>query len=154
MGVTPSLSLCGAVSASLLWMLAGLLAPAHAAEIAVIVHPNNPVSAMSEREVSDLYLGRSRSFKADEQKLPAAVYEQPQDSSLRESFFRTLNGMNLKQLNAYWARLRFSGEVLPPMTLPDSRLVLEAVGRNRGGIGYVDAALVDGSVKVVLRLKE
>ena len=62
--------------------------------------------------------------------------------------------MSLKQLNAYWARLRFSGEVLPPMTLPDSQLVLDAVSRTRGGIGYVDAALVDGSVKVVLRLKE
>lgn len=134
-------------------MLVGL-APVGAAEIAVIVNPNNPVSAMTAREVSDLYLGRSRSFVRDEQKLLAAVYEQPQDSALRESFFRLLNGMNLKQLNAYWARLRFSGEVLPPMTLPDSQLVLDAVGRTRGGIGYVDAALVDGSVKVVLRLKE
>jgi hypothetical protein len=90
----------------------------------------------------------------DDQKIPAAVYEQPQDSTLRESFFRALNGMNLKQLNAYWARLRFSGEVLPPMVLPDSRLVLDAVSRNRGGIGYIDAALVDTSVKVVLRVRE
>jgi hypothetical protein len=50
--------------------------------------------------------------------------------------------------------LRFSGEVLPPMVLPDSRLVLDAVSRNRGGIGYIDAALVDTSVKVVLRVRE
>lgn len=140
----------------LIWLclvLAGL-ASVQAAEIAVIVNPNNPVSVMTAREVSDLYLGRSRSFVLDEQKIPAAVYEQPQDSTLRESFFRALNGMNLKQLNAYWARLRFSGEVLPPMTLPDSRLVLDAVSRNRGGIGYIDAALVDTSVKVVLRVRD
>ncbi len=141
---------------SFLWLCLAVagLASAQAAEIAVIVNPNNPVSAMSEREVSDLYLGRSRSFVLDEQKILAAVYEQPQDSALRESFFRALNGMNLKQLNAYWARLRFSGEVLPPMVLPDSRLVLDAVSRNRGGIGYIDAALVDTSVKVVLRVRE
>lgn len=137
------------------WCLAVAgLASAHAAEIAVVVNPNNPVSVMTAREVSDLYLGRSRSFVLDDQKIPAAVYEQPQDSTLRESFFRALNGMNLKQLNAYWARLRFSGEVLPPMVLPDSRLVLDAVSRNRGGIGYIDAALVDTSVKVVLRVRE
>ena len=55
-------------------MLAGL-APVGAAEIAVIVNPNNPVSAMTAREVSDLYLGRSRSFVRDEQKILAAVYE-------------------------------------------------------------------------------
>jgi ABC-type phosphate transport system substrate-binding protein len=137
------------------WCLAVAgLASAQAAEIAVVVNPNNPVSVMTAREVSDLYLGRSRSFVQDDQKIPAAVYEQPQDSTLRESFFRALNGMNLKQLNAYWARLRFSGEVLPPMVLPDSRLVLDAVSRNRGGIGYIDAALVDTSVKVVLRVRE
>ncbi|MFZ2308572.1 MAG: hypothetical protein WAW73_01490 [Rhodoferax sp.] len=137
------------------WCLAVAgLASAQAAEIAVVVNPNNPVSVMTAREVSDLYLGRSRSFVLDDQKIPAAVYEQPQDSTLRESFFRALNGMNLKQLNAYWARLRFSGEVLPPMVLPDSRLVLDAVSRNRGGIGYIDAALVDTSVKVVLRVRE
>ena len=136
-----------------LWVLCAQV-PAWATEIAVIVHPNNPVVAMSAREVSDLYLGRSRSFSVNDQKLPAAVYEQPQDSTLRESFFRALNGMGLKQLNAYWARLRFSGEVLPPMILADSRTVLDAVSRNRGGIGYVDAALADASVKVVLRLKD
>jgi ABC-type phosphate transport system substrate-binding protein len=136
-----------------LWVLCARV-PAWATEIAVIVHPNNPVVAMSAREVSDLYLGRSRSFSVNDQKLPAAVYEQPQDSTLRESFFRALNGMGLKQLNAYWARLRFSGEVLPPMILADSRTVLDAVSRNRGGIGYVDAALADASVKVVLRLKD
>lgn len=138
-----------------LWLvLVAGLAPVRAGEIVVIVNPNNPVSTMTAREVSDLYLGRSRSFVQDEQRLPAAVYEQPQDSVLRESFFRVLNGMNLRQLNAYWARLRFSGEVLPPMALADGRMVLDAVSRTRGGIGYVDAAQVDGSVKVVLRLKE
>ncbi len=137
-----------------LCLVAGGLASVQAAEIAVIVNPNNPVSVMTAREVSDLYLGRTRSFVLDEQKIAAAVYEQPQDSALREIFFRALNGMNLKQLNAYWARLRFSGEVLPPMVLSDSRLVLDAVSRNRGGIGYIDASLVDGTVKVVLRVRE
>jgi len=86
--------------------------------------------------------------------MSALIYEQPVASSLRESFFRSLNGMSVIQLNAYWARLRFSGEVLPPKGLADSRAVLEAVGSNRNAIGYVDAAVVSSSVKVVLLLKE
>ena len=126
------------------------------ADVAVIVHPDNPVHAMTQRQVSDLYLGRSRSFDAGGLKtpLPASIYEQALDSPLREAFFRALNGMPVKQLNAYWARLRFSGEVLPPVALSDSRSVLDAVSRNRNAIGYVDAEAVKGSVKVVLRLKE
>ena len=140
--------------AFLLWLALPLGA---CADVVVIVHPDNPVRTMTPREVSDLYLGRSRAFVTGDQTplLPATIYEQPADSHLRESFFRVLNGMPISQLNAYWARLRFSGEVLPPVALADSRTILEAVSRNRGAIGYVDAAAVSGpSVRVVLRLKE
>lgn len=145
----------GLLTISLFSCLLGLTTPTVArADIAVIVHRDSPVRAMSPREVSDLYLGRSRSHGTDEHKTTLSLYEQPAESPLRETFFRTLNGMNLKQLNAYWARLRFSGEVLPPATLPDSRSVLDAVSRNRSAIGYVDAATVNDSVKVILHLKE
>lgn len=126
------------------------------ADIAVIVNSENPLHAMLPRQVSDLYLGRARNFVTEAQKTPlrATVYEQPAESPLREAFFRALNGMSMNQVNAYWARLRFSGEVLPPAVLADSHVVLEAVKRDRTAIGYVDSAVVDDSVKVVLRLKE
>ncbi len=120
-------------------------------DVVVIVHRDNPVRTMTSRQVSDLYLGRARSFSSGDL---AAIYEQPGDSPLRETFFHLLNGIDLKQLNAYWARLRFSGEVLPPVSLPDSRSVLTTVRRDRSAIGYVDPAVLDGSVQVVLRLKE
>ncbi len=113
---------------------------------------------MGERQASDLYLGRSRHvFGLDPEAGPAAIYEQPTDSELRARFYRAVNGMDIKQVNAYWARLRFSGEVLPPPVLADSLAVLEAVRNNRLAIGYVDAALPEASlksVKTVLRLKE
>lgn len=134
----------------------GLIPPSVArADIVVIVHPDNPVRNLSPKQVSDLYMGRSRHFLLGEDQTPqaASIYEQPADSSVRETFFRLLNGMSLSQLNAYWARLRFSGEVLPPATAADSKAVLETVSRNRNAIGYVDAAAVNDSVKVVLRLK-
>ncbi len=115
------------------------------ADVAVIVHPGNPLHTMTTREVSDLYLGRARAL---------SVYELPADNPLRELFFRSLNGMSIRQLNAYWARLRFSGEVLPPATLADSRAVVDTVSRNPNAIGYVNAAALRDSVKVVLRLKE
>ena len=126
------------------------------ADVVVVAHPDSPIRAMTARQVSDLYLGRSRTLELGKSGESAAVliYEHPTDSAVREAFFRSLNGMGLRQVNAYWARLRFSGEILPPMSLSDSHAVLNAVARNRNAIGYVDSSLVNDSVKVVLRLKE
>jgi ABC-type phosphate transport system substrate-binding protein len=127
------------------------------AEVVVIVHPESPVQVLTPRQVSDLYLGRSRFIARNEREanLPTAIYEHSADSPVREVFIRSLNGMTLSQLNAYWARLRFSGEVLPPVALTSNGAVIDAVRRDRNAIGYVDANAVDGaSVKVVLRLKD
>lgn len=144
------------ITSIIICFLSVILPLAAHADIAVIVHPDNPVQSMTPREISNLYLGRVRSFNVNDHSTPllASVYEQPAGSGLRETFFRALNGMDIKQLNAYWARLRFSGEVLPPAALQDSRAVVETVSRKRSAIGYVDAAAVNSAVKVVLRLKE
>ena len=126
------------------------------ADVAVIVHPDCPLQSMTSRQVSDLYLGRTRSFDMGDQTnmVLASIYEQPADSIIREAFFRTLNGMRISQVNAYWARLRFSGEMLPPSSLSDMRAAVEAVAHNKNAIAYVDAKLVNRTVKVVLLLKE
>lgn len=142
------------ISSILIRVLCGLCltAPWGAqADIAVIVHRSNPVQTMTAREISDIYLGRSRTFKTGEF---MNIYEQPVNSALRESFFHGLNGMNLKQLNAYWARLRFSGEVLPPVSLPDSLALLNVVRRDPNAITYIDTAVLDESVRVVFLLKQ
>lgn len=128
-----------------------LLAWPASADVVVIAHPDSPVPALTPEQVSDLYLGRLRSLPNGE---PVTVIEHKHDSNVRERFFRQLNRMSLKQLNAYWARLQFSGQVLPPTSLSDGKEVLKAVRSNRLVIGYVDAAEVDGSVRILLRLKE
>lgn len=120
------------------------------ADIAVIVYRDSPVQALSARQVSDLYLGRTRNVGSGEL---LNIYEHPVDSAMRERFFHDLNGMALKQINAYWARLRFSGEVLPPISLPDDRALLSAVRRDRNAIAYVDTSVLDDSVRVVMVIK-
>lgn len=117
----------------------------------VVVHPDSPLTAASSREVADLYLGRTRLLDG---KVPATVIDQPADSVLRERFFQQLVGMNLKRVNAYWARLQFSGDTQPPLALADSQQVVAAVARNRHAIGYVAATAVDKSVRPLLRIAD
>lgn len=123
-------------------MLAG---GAHS-DIAVIINLNNPIEVLSPSEISDLYLGRRREFPNGISALPL---ERPRDSSLRGEFFQLLNGMTLSRLNAYWARLQFSGNVQPPQVLRDDSSLLHAVREQIGAIAYVPLNSVDGSVRII-----
>lgn len=127
------------------------------AELCVIVHPDNPVPALSAAQISDLYLGRARGVDRSgvTNEARATIYEQPETSELRAAFYRSLNAMSIERVTAYWARLRFSGQMSPPESLPDSRAIVSAVSKNPQAIGYVDAGTLAGAkVKVVLRLGE
>lgn len=126
-------------------------APQAAADIAVVVHPDCPLQSLTPKQVSDLYLGRRLSIGELE---PMQVFDQPPSSPLRERFFLQINGMDLRRLNAYWARLQFSGDTQPPTPLADSRQIVEVVARNRCAIGYVDPTYVTTSVRTVLLVKE
>lgn len=127
-----------------------LLAGPARADVVVVVSQDSPVSVLSPDQVSDLYLGRLRNLPNGS---TANVIEQQRDSRVREQFFRLLNGMTLKQTNAYWARLQFSGQVLPPLSLTDGKAVLTTVRSSPTAIGYIDSSEVDDSVRVVLHLK-
>lgn len=121
------------------------------ADIAVIANRAGKLTRITPGQLSDLYLGRSRSLPDS---TSVQVIELTRNSTLRERFFRRINGMTLRQVNAYWARLQFSGQVLPPPALEDETSVLAAIRDNPNAIGYVDAASVDESVRVILTLKD
>ena len=132
--------------------LLSLVAPLTAwADIAVVVNAANPVKQLSVQQVSDLYLGRARSFPNGEY---ALVFDLMRGDTLRQQFFTSLAGMAPQQVNAYWSRLMFTGQVLPPQQLPNDAMVLDIVRRNPGAIGYVKAQALDASVRVVLTLKK
>lgn len=122
-----------------------------AADIAVVVHPDCPLPSLTPKQVSDLYLGRRLSIGEPE---PLQILEQPPSSPLRERFFLQINGMDLRRLNAYWARLQFSGDTQPPTPLADSRQIVEVVARNHCAIGYVEPTFVTASVRTILLVKE
>jgi ABC-type phosphate transport system substrate-binding protein len=135
----------------LLFVAMLLSQPLARADIAVIVNASNPVSHMTNQQVADLYLGRARTFANGEY---ALVFDLGRDAPLREKFFTVLTNMSMQQVNAYWSRLMFTGQVLPPQSIPNDRAVLEIIRRNPSAIGYVKAEGLDASVRSVLTLKE
>lgn len=121
------------------------------ADIAVVVRHDSPLREVSAQQVSDLYLGRLHSLDGGES---LWLLDQPLASSLRQRFYLRLNGMDLKRVNAYWARLQFSGDTQPPTPLAGSREVIETIGRNRLAVGYVEPGAITDGVRAIYWLRE
>lgn len=125
-----------------------------ASEIIVITQPQSPLNQIQPKQLSDLYLGRSHTVSIGDQTVTVQVIEFDGNSPLRERFFYHLNGMTLKQLNAYWARLRFSGAVLPPQTVETEQEMIRLIQSMPNAIGYITPDQINSQVKTLLQLPE
>lgn len=119
------------------------------AEIAVIVHPSAAFDSLTEDDVSRIFLGKSKSFPGG---AAATPINQNEGSAAREKFNEGVCKKNASQYKAYWSQLVFTGKGTPPKDVGDDAAVKAQVAANPGAIGYVDASVVDASVKVVFKL--
>ena len=111
------------------------------AEIVVVINPKNPAAALTAEQVSQFYLGISTSF---------TPVDHNDSSPLRADFYKKITHKEPGQVRAIWAKLVFTGKGRPPKELASDEEVKKAVAADPNGIGYIDKASVDASVKVVL----
>jgi hypothetical protein len=121
------------------------------AESYVIVHPTNPIKALTQKEAVDLFMGKTRNFPNGDF---ALAFDLPRDSPVRAAFYQALTGQGVAQVNSYWARLMFTGQTLPPQPVPDEAAMAELVKRNPSAIGYLSREPADRGLRVVLVLKD
>lgn len=131
---------------ALLLVLALPWAPARA-DLVVVANPRSGVERLTRDEVINIFLGRYR-------QLPGGVAAQPVDltdaNPDKGRFYLALVGKSLAEINAYWARLRFSGRTEPPRQAVTTESLLEQVASERGAIGYVERSRADGRVRIVM----
>ena len=127
-----------------------LLVSAAQADVAVVVGAGSGVSSISARDAKKIFLGKTK-------KLPdgsdAAPVYQPDASATHAAFRDKVLRKSASQLKSYWSKKVFSGKGTPPKEMADDAAVKAYVSSTAGGIGYIDAAAVDGSVKVLLTVK-
>lgn len=130
-------------------VLFALFLPARAvaaAELVLIVNRDSGISSLSREQISHLFLGRMKM-------LPTGVRANVVEiEPLRASFYRRLLGRDIAEVNAYWARLQFSGRAQPPLRVADSGAALARVVEDPDAVAFVDAVPEDARVRVVLRL--
>lgn len=136
------------------WLLAAALAMPGGdtrADFFIVANASNPQRALTTKEALDLYTGRSRTFANGDF---ALVFDLPRDHPQRAAFYQALAGMSPAQLNSYWSRLMFSGQVMPPQALPDEGAMIDLVRRNPSALGWLSKEPNDKQIRVLLVLKE
>lgn len=144
------LPMTSAIRKLLLMLALGLMWGMAKADIYVIVNPSNNLKPLSHKEAVDLFMGRTRMFPNGDYVLACDL---PRDHVVRAGFYQSLTGMTQAQLNSYWSRLMFTGQVMPPQTITNETAVVDMVKRNPGAIGYVSVDPTDKGVRVVLTIK-
>ena len=118
--------------------------------IAIIANHDGDYATLTRRQVVDIYMGKLTV-------LANGTFPQPVDyqgnPEIRERFYRLLTGKNLAQINAYWARMSFTGQANPTRLLPDQKAMLRAVGKNQDALGFIDKNEVTPSVKSLMTIE-
>lgn len=122
---------------------------AAAGELVIVVSAKSVVTRLTQDEVIDIFLGRHRELPGGQTATPI---DQPKASSTRADFYLALTNKTLSEINAYWARLYFSGKANPPVQAEKAADVLAHVLHASGGIGYLEQDQLDPRLRVVLKL--
>ena len=123
----------------------------HGQDIVVVVSKANSISELSKREVIDIYMGRYITFPDGKSAKPLDLAKQ---SQLKNDFYLRLVDQNERKINAYWARLLFSGRAKPPESMASINEILSHLKMSESAIAYIPGSEVTDSVKVVYRLNE
>ena len=124
----------------------GLALVARADDVVPVVSAKSPVTALSQAQLADIFLGKTTRFPDGTLATPI---DQNEDSPARERFYAQFTGKSPAQVKAHWSKIIFTGRGQPPRQVPGGPDVRRAVVETPGAIGYLDAKLVDSSVRVV-----
>jgi ABC-type phosphate transport system substrate-binding protein len=119
----------------------------YADDVVVISNSKNQTQALDSSQIQDIYMGRKHAFPDGKMALPI------DQALLRSGFYEKLTTRPIAQINAYWARIMFSGQASPPMILPDDQAVIKVVTENAGAMGYINKSSLSKNVHVLLILK-
>ena len=119
---------------------------AWAAELVVAVRSDSEIGTLSKNEVIDIFLGRFRQLPSGQRAEPL---DQAKQSPERQVFYHALINKTAAEIDAYWARLLFTGRVTPPRSMDTQEHLVEELLRNTRAIGYLDRTKIDRRLRIV-----
>ena len=123
-----------------------LIAGTATAEVVAVVSSKSAVKTLSKTQVADIFFGKTRRLSDGGYALPIDLIE---GSPERTEFYEKLAGKSPAQIKAYWSKVIFTGRGQPPEAVSSGIEMKKRLAENPGAIGYLDAKLVDASVRVL-----
>lgn len=124
-------------------LLASCLVQLAHAELVVVANPDVKINSLTQTEITRIFLGQAGVYPDGSAATPLDV-----NGDFRNSFYTYVLKKPPTQIEKYWARMIFTGKAQPPreVRMQEMKAVL---ADTKGGISYMDKALVDASVKVI-----
>ncbi|MBH9551675.1 phosphate ABC transporter substrate-binding protein [Inhella gelatinilytica] len=134
----------------MLGLLTGVAVYAESAFVVVVAKDSKAPPKLSNDEVVALFMGTAKSFPNGEKAVPI---DHKAGTEGYATFYQKLNGKTEAQMKAYWSRIMFTGKGQPPQEAGDGGAVKKLIAANPNMLGYIEASLVDASVRVVAEVK-
>jgi ABC-type phosphate transport system substrate-binding protein len=119
---------------------------ASSADVVAVVSSKSAITLLSKSQIEDIFFGRVTHLPTGLQAVPL---DQAEGSSAREEFYTRVAGKSPAQMKAYWSKIIFTGRGQPPKEVTDGTALRKRLADDPTAIGYIDASLVNDSVKVV-----
>ena len=115
------------------------------AEIVVVVATDSSVTRLNKSQISNIFLGKTSRFPDGSRAVPL---NQPESSADRSEFNHRYMEKSAAQIKAHWSKMIFTGRGQPPREV-DSSDLKQLLAERAGAIAYIDATMVDHSMKVL-----
>ena len=115
--------------------------------IAIIIHNENPIDDISSGDLARIFKQEKKQWKDGRQ-----VYLIMQEAGSREKevILKKVFRMDPEELKKFWMAQMFRGEISSfPKTLSSNAAVKRFVSQVAVAVGFIDASLVDQSIKVL-----
>jgi hypothetical protein len=120
---------------------------ARGTDIAVVVHPDTPVTDLSLSEVRKVLLGERQYWNS---KLPVVLLIRAPVARERDVVLRVIYQMSEAQFKQYWVAKIFRAEIVsPPKIVYSNDLQYDLVTAMPGAIAFVDARNVRPGLRVL-----
>ncbi|MBI5925150.1 MAG: phosphate ABC transporter substrate-binding protein [Aquabacterium sp.] len=131
-----------AMALTLAW---ATLVPDSQADVVVVASAKSDVSTLTQKQVTDLFLGKIRAFPNGNPAITAIIESGP----LRDEFLSMVLDKTDSQARSTWSRLVFTGTGNAPKEVKDSTETKKLIAHNPNIVGVIDKSALDASVKVI-----